>query len=49
MKRVLIGTFSGIRVAYYQPSKIGVIVETFSRDPAPEQNRPRPSCHVATA
>ena len=35
---VLSGTFSGIRVAYLPTEQdLGVIVETFSRDPAPEQ------------
>ena len=35
---VLSGTFSGIRVAYLPTEQdLGVIVEIFSRDPAPEQ------------
>jgi hypothetical protein len=35
---LLSGTFSGIRVAYLPTEQeLGVIVEIFSRDPAPEQ------------
>jgi hypothetical protein len=35
---VLRGTFSGIRAAYLPTEQdLGVIVEIFSRDPAPEQ------------
>ena len=35
---VLSGTFNGVRVAYLPTEQdLGVIVEIFSRDPAPEQ------------
>src|SRR6266702_4191330 len=38
LEAVLSGTFSGIRVAYLPTEQdLGVIVEVFSRDPAPEQ------------